>query len=307
MVWGLMLGFFMGLIALFWFKEATFSRRHQMGRLSSIWLYFCLSRWAASNSQLIFFLPSFPHSTYFRHSCWTHDQRGVRRAAPLLLNGSLRTVQCFGLGWWLCLCRKNLWAKKVLFPQFAEEHFFLSFLLLNNIAIHFHSHPHSPHHKHSNQEPHTSVTHSTQNLRKKKADFTERRKETFAISFSLRNGELAPPPQKTLSTHFTFFSLYSFRSPHHTTQKQSKSMSTPSRRRLMKDFKRLQSDPPGGISGAPCSDNIMLWNAVIFGPGKQQNEMKLCIANQEKRFFGFLHVLRCRGESDRRNGGRNRK
>ncbi|KAF9181421.1 hypothetical protein BGZ51_005450, partial [Haplosporangium sp. Z 767] len=30
MVWGLMLGFFMGLIALFWFKEATFSRRQQM-------------------------------------------------------------------------------------------------------------------------------------------------------------------------------------------------------------------------------------------------------------------------------------
>jgi len=31
MVWGLMLGFFMGLIVLFWFKEATFSRRQQMG------------------------------------------------------------------------------------------------------------------------------------------------------------------------------------------------------------------------------------------------------------------------------------
>ncbi|KAF9897418.1 hypothetical protein BX616_005638, partial [Lobosporangium transversale] len=30
MVWGLMIGFFMGLIALFWFKEATFSRRQQM-------------------------------------------------------------------------------------------------------------------------------------------------------------------------------------------------------------------------------------------------------------------------------------
>ncbi|KAG2178064.1 hypothetical protein INT43_003317 [Umbelopsis isabellina] len=44
-------------------------------------------------------------------------------------------------------------------------------------------------------------------------------------------------------------------------------MSTPSRRRLMRDFKRLQKDPPAGISGAPCPDNIMLWNAVIFGPG----------------------------------------
>jgi len=43
-------------------------------------------------------------------------------------------------------------------------------------------------------------------------------------------------------------------------------MSTASRRRLIRDFKRLSSDPPGGISGAPCSDNIMVWNAVIFGP-----------------------------------------
>lgn len=62
-------------------------------------------------------------------------------------------------------------------------------------------------------------------------------------------------------------------------------MSTPSRRRLMKDFKRLQSDPPGGISGAPCSDNIMLWNAVIFGPGKPKNP-----------FFQFLPLEQSRGE-----------
>jgi len=34
----------------------------------------------------------------------------------------------------------------------------------------------------------------------------------------------------------------------------------------MRDFKRLQNDPPSGISGAPCDNNIMLWNAVIFGP-----------------------------------------
>jgi len=40
MVWGLMLGFFMGLIALFWFKEATFSRRHQMGKISSMRAFF---------------------------------------------------------------------------------------------------------------------------------------------------------------------------------------------------------------------------------------------------------------------------
>ncbi|KAM3374692.1 hypothetical protein P3S68_013406 [Capsicum galapagoense] len=43
-------------------------------------------------------------------------------------------------------------------------------------------------------------------------------------------------------------------------------MSTPARKRLMRDFKRLQQDPPAGISGAPQDNNIMLWNAVIFGP-----------------------------------------
>uniref|UniRef100_A0A2K5EAH9 E2 ubiquitin-conjugating enzyme n=1 Tax=Aotus nancymaae TaxID=37293 RepID=A0A2K5EAH9_AOTNA len=42
-------------------------------------------------------------------------------------------------------------------------------------------------------------------------------------------------------------------------------MSTPARRRLMRDFKRLQEDPPVGVSGAPSENNIMQWNAVIFG------------------------------------------
>ena len=43
-------------------------------------------------------------------------------------------------------------------------------------------------------------------------------------------------------------------------------MSTPARKRLMRDFKRLQKDPPAGISGTPTEANIMLWHAVIFGP-----------------------------------------
>ena len=34
----------------------------------------------------------------------------------------------------------------------------------------------------------------------------------------------------------------------------------------MRDFKRLQEDPPEGVSGAPGENNIMQWNAVIFGP-----------------------------------------
>uniref|UniRef100_A0A5S6QQH1 E2 ubiquitin-conjugating enzyme n=1 Tax=Trichuris muris TaxID=70415 RepID=A0A5S6QQH1_TRIMR len=43
-------------------------------------------------------------------------------------------------------------------------------------------------------------------------------------------------------------------------------MSTPARRRLMRDFKKLQEDPPAGISGAPTEDNILVWHALIFGP-----------------------------------------
>lgn len=42
-------------------------------------------------------------------------------------------------------------------------------------------------------------------------------------------------------------------------------MSTPARKRLMRDFKRLMQDPPAGISGAPQDNNILLWSAVIFG------------------------------------------
>ncbi|KAA8533009.1 hypothetical protein F0562_032874 [Nyssa sinensis] len=52
----------------------------------------------------------------------------------------------------------------------------------------------------------------------------------------------------------------------HSAALQAVRMSTPARKRLMRDFKRLQQDPPAGISGAPQDNNIMLWNAVIFGP-----------------------------------------
>jgi ubiquitin-conjugating enzyme E2 A len=43
-------------------------------------------------------------------------------------------------------------------------------------------------------------------------------------------------------------------------------MSTVARKRLMRDFKRLQNDPPQGIQAAPLDNNVMAWQAVIFGP-----------------------------------------
>lgn len=34
----------------------------------------------------------------------------------------------------------------------------------------------------------------------------------------------------------------------------------------MRDFKKLQEDPTAGVSGAPTEDNILMWEAIIFGP-----------------------------------------
>lgn len=43
-------------------------------------------------------------------------------------------------------------------------------------------------------------------------------------------------------------------------------MSTAARKRLIRDFKRLQQDPPEGVNASPQAENIMTWNAIIFGP-----------------------------------------
>jgi ubiquitin-conjugating enzyme E2 A len=36
--------------------------------------------------------------------------------------------------------------------------------------------------------------------------------------------------------------------------------------RLIRDFKQIKHDAPVGINASPLPDNVMLWNAVIFGP-----------------------------------------
>jgi len=43
-------------------------------------------------------------------------------------------------------------------------------------------------------------------------------------------------------------------------------MSSPAKQRLVRDFRRLQTDPPHGITAAPLEDDIMQWQAIIFGP-----------------------------------------
>ncbi|KAJ3449547.1 ubiquitin-conjugating enzyme e2 2 [Anaeramoeba flamelloides] len=43
-------------------------------------------------------------------------------------------------------------------------------------------------------------------------------------------------------------------------------MITPSKKRLMRDFKKLQSDNLVGINAVPDQNNIMKWTAIMFGP-----------------------------------------
>ena len=42
-------------------------------------------------------------------------------------------------------------------------------------------------------------------------------------------------------------------------------MSTSARRRLVRDLKKLQTDPPSGVNAAPLESNLLVWQAVIFG------------------------------------------
>lgn len=45
-----------------------------------------------------------------------------------------------------------------------------------------------------------------------------------------------------------------------------RTVSTPVRRRLMQELKWHLQDPPDGVSCVPTENDIMIWNAVIFGP-----------------------------------------
>ena len=72
-------------------------------------------------------------------------------------------------------------------------------------------------------------------------------------------------------------------------------MSTTARRRLMRDFKRLQEDPPEGVSGAPGENNIMVWNAVIFGPHEtpfEDGTFKLMVRHHTEWKFQDFYVIK---------------
>jgi ubiquitin-conjugating enzyme E2 A len=43
-------------------------------------------------------------------------------------------------------------------------------------------------------------------------------------------------------------------------------MTSSARRRLINDFKRFEKEDSNGIFASPLSNNILVWEAVIFGP-----------------------------------------
>ena len=43
-------------------------------------------------------------------------------------------------------------------------------------------------------------------------------------------------------------------------------MASPALRRLVRDLKKFEEDPPEGINATPTSDSLMEWEAVILGP-----------------------------------------
>jgi ubiquitin-conjugating enzyme E2 A len=74
-----------------------------------------------------------------------------------------------------------------------------------------------------------------------------------------------PLPSSFLTPAFCFYLIYPL-SASHLDLSICAIMSTAARRRLMRDFKRMQTDPPAGVSASPVADNVMTWNAVIIGP-----------------------------------------
>lgn len=73
----------------------------------------------------------------------------------------------------------------------------------------------------------------------------------------------------------------------------------------MRDFKRLQQDPPQGVNASPNADNIMLWNAVIFGPedtpwdgGMLRYQLSLCLSDCVRPLQCTDRVWRLQAPSD---------
>lgn len=71
-------------------------------------------------------------------------------------------------------------------------------------------------------------------------------------------------------------------------------MSTPARRRLMRDFRRLQNDPPSGVTGAPMDNNILAWQvgAACIWWFRCYSPIILCVSLGVFDRNGFIFLLR---------------
>lgn len=54
----------------------------------------------------------------------------------------------------------------------------------------------------------------------------------------------------------------------------------------MRDFKRMQTDPPEGVNGAPLDNDIMKWHAVIFGCVPGMHAPRAAAAASHQREMG---------------------
>nr|XP_027200425.1 ubiquitin-conjugating enzyme E2 2-like [Dermatophagoides pteronyssinus] len=46
----------------------------------------------------------------------------------------------------------------------------------------------------------------------------------------------------------------------------SLSLSTSSRKRLLRDFRSIVESQPEGVNATPCDNNLLEWEALVFGP-----------------------------------------
>lgn len=61
----------------------------------------------------------------------------------------------------------------------------------------------------------------------------------------------------------------------------------------MRDFKRLQNDPPQGVQAAPLDNNVMVWHAVIFGPDDTPWEVPTQHYFIHSRGYSLTNLLAC--------------
>lgn len=133
--------------------------------------------------------------------------------------------------------------------------------------------PHPPHHRQllpSSQYPPSALS----NTRCRNNTHPSNPPKPHQRAFPLHqpSKDPRPPPSPLRSRRSAFRALLRGADPgskrHQGSGKReaSRKMSTAARRRLMRDFKRMQTDPPAGVSASPIQDNVMTWFVFTHPP-----------------------------------------